>query len=111
MSTAQRISYQYKIQASFPGHWPQVSIRLMNVEAGSRSGKDTAFLEDPMEEGAGHPAPFVCLAPAIDDQIDRDIEPSELSAESPVLLPATSEVGLDDQQVQITVGPGIVPRA
>lgn len=62
-----------------------------------------------MKKGAGNAAPLVCLAPAIDDQIDRDIESSQLSAEPPVLLPATREIGLDHQQVQIAVRPGLAP--
>ena len=64
-----------------------------------------------MKKGAGYTAPLVRLAPAVDDQIDRDIESPELSSEPSVLLPAAGEIGLDHQQVQIAVGPGLAPRA
>jgi hypothetical protein len=38
-------------------------------------------------------------------------ESPQLLAEPPVLLSAAGEVGLDDQQVQIAVGPGLAPRS
>ena len=63
-----------------------------------------------MEKGSWHAAPLVRLTPAVDDQIDCDIEPSQLPAEPPVLLPATREIRLDNQQVQVAVRPSLAPR-
>jgi len=82
---------------------------MPKVSPRSRSGKDAAFPEDPMKKGARYAAPLVCLAPAIDDQINRDIKSSELPAEPPVLLSAARKIGLDHQQIQIAVGPGLAP--
>ena len=83
--------------------------RIREVSPRSRCGKDAAFPEGTMEKGAWHVAPLVCLTPAVDDQIDRDIEPSQLPAKPPILLPPAREVRLDDQQVQIAVRPSHAP--
>ena len=64
-----------------------------------------------MKKCARHATPLIRLAPAINDQIDRDIEPSKLPAEPPVLLSAAIEIRLDDQQVQVAIGPSLAPCA
>jgi hypothetical protein len=82
---------------------------MPEVSPGSRSDKDATFREDLMKEGAGYATPLVCLALAIDDQIDRDIESSKLPTEPSLLFPAAREVRLDDQQVQVAVRPSLAP--
>ena len=62
-----------------------------------------------MEKRARHAAPLVRLALPIDDQVDGDIETSQLPAEAPVLLTATPEIRLDDQQIQIAVRSSLTP--
>ncbi|HEX9966585.1 MAG TPA: hypothetical protein VGB06_01435, partial [Solirubrobacterales bacterium] len=76
----------------------------------SGSGEDTAFPEHPMKEAAGHVAPFLDLALAVDHQINRYIEAPKLPAEPPVLLPAALEVGLYNEQVQIAIRTRLTPR-
>ena len=63
-----------------------------------------------MERGTRHAAPLVRLAPAVSRPIDRDVEPSQLPAEPPVLLPPAREIRLDYQQVQVAVRPSLAPR-
>jgi hypothetical protein len=55
------------------------------------------------EKGAGNTTPFLRLLPSIEDQIYGDVEPSKRLSEPSGLRHTAVEVGLNDDQVQLTV--------
>jgi hypothetical protein len=48
-------------------------------------------------------APFIDVRSGHDDQVDRDAEIAESLAESYELRAPTFDLGLDDEQIQVTV--------
>ncbi|HEU5253072.1 MAG TPA: hypothetical protein VFU16_07095 [Solirubrobacterales bacterium] len=73
--------------------------RILEVSERSGSGEDTAFPESPIKGAARHVAPSLGLVLAIDHEINRYFEATQLPAEPPVLVTTPVEVGLDDESV------------
>ena len=71
-----------------------------------RLDENPTFSEGVEEERAGDAAPFLGLLPAIEDQIDRYVEPSKRPAEARGLRTPAIEVRLDNDQIQLAVVAG-----
>lgn len=74
-------------------------------------GENATFPEGTPEEATRHSAPKVRLATPVDDEVDRNSEPSQLLSQPSVLLTAPGKVRLDHEQVEVAVRPSLTVSA
>ena len=73
----------------------------------SGSAEDPALPECPVKQATGHTTSLLRLATAVDDEVDRNSEPSQLLSQPSVLLTAPGKVRLDHEQVEVAVRPSL----